>query len=50
MKKVFMIIPSLGDGGGERLAINLSIKLTEKGFDVYLISLYKCIDSVNYFS
>ena len=48
MKKIFMVIPSLGDGGGERLAINLSIKLVEKGFDVYLISLYKCVESVNY--
>ena len=27
MKNVFMVVPSLGDGGGERLAIDLASRL-----------------------
>lgn len=47
MKKIFMVIPTLGDGGGERLVVDLSIKLQNKGYNVYLVSLYDKINSIN---
>ena len=47
MKNVFMVVPSLGDGGGERLAIDLASRLDKTQFNVYLVSLYGKIDSIN---
>ncbi|MGL4450999.1 MAG: glycosyltransferase [Sarcina sp.] len=37
MKKIGIIIPSLSDGGAEKVAANLSIIYKELGYDVYII-------------
>lgn len=37
MKKIGMLVPSLSDGGAEKVAANLSIIYTELGYDVYTI-------------
>ena len=37
MKKIGILVPSLSDGGAEKVAANLSIIYTELGYDVYMI-------------
>ena len=37
MKKIGILVPSLSDGGAEKVAANLSIIYTELGYDVYTI-------------
>ena len=36
-KKIGILVPSLSDGGAEKVAANLSIIYDELGYDVYLL-------------
>ena len=37
MKKIFIILPNLGDGGAEKLSLNLFNEWSKLNFDVYFI-------------
>lgn len=39
-KKIFLIVPTLGTGGGEKLVIDLAKNIDKNIFDVNIISLY----------
>lgn len=47
MKTVFIVLPSLGDGGGERLAVDIASRLDKSIFNIKLISLYGKMQSIN---
>lgn len=43
-KKIAIVIHSLGKGGEERASANLSILLSNLGFEIHLISALNCVD------
>lgn len=47
MKKVMVVIPALGSGGGERLAVSLIAKMNPKQIQTKLIVLYPYEDTAN---
>lgn len=47
MKKVMVVIPALGSGGGERLAISIISKMDIESIHTKLVVLYKKSDSDN---
>ena len=47
MKKVMVVIPALGSGGGERLAVSLIAKMDPEKIQTKLIVLYPFEDTEN---
>lgn len=43
-KKICLIVDCLSSGGAERLAANMSISLSNNGFDIYIVSMQNKID------
>ena len=41
MKKIFIILPDLGDGGAEKLSVNLFQEWSKLNFDVYFVLIKK---------
>lgn len=48
MIKVFQVIPSLEMGGAEKFVLDLSSNIDRNRFEVSIISLYECSDSMFY--
>ena len=42
MKKILFVIPSLSNGGAEKVVSKISSGLVEKGYDVTILNFYKC--------
>ena len=38
-KKVCLLVDCLSDGGAEKVAANMSISLTKRGYDVFIVSM-----------
>ena len=47
MKKVMVVIPALGSGGGERLAVSLIAKMNPQNISTRLVILYPYQDTEN---
>lgn len=46
MKKIFLVIPTLGTGGGEKLVVDLAKNIDKNKFEVTLICLFSKKDSI----
>lgn len=45
-KKVFIVVPTLGTGGGEKLVIDLALNIDRSKFDISIISLFPKKDTI----
>ena len=43
-KKICLLVVSLSSGGAEKVAANMSIALSKKGYDVSIVSMTNFID------
>ena len=44
MIKILFVVPSLTNGGAEKVVSKISSSLSNKGYDVSILNFYKCND------